>query len=182
MENNELKSLFTYHPNREAVKKRLIAEAKALYEKGTYERKMPAGFKTIEGSLYKFYLYPTFNCPLRCPYCYAEGGERKSNDLPAEDYLRITNEALNAGYKAIVIVGGEPLVYYEFDKYIDGLSKIEKKAGRFILRTSLALPIPDDRLKKSVLFLTRLRSVLTVMRKLTTRSEEKGLLKKSWKI
>lgn len=148
MEKNELQSLFTYHPDREATKKRLIAEAKALYEKGLTKEKYQPAFKSIEGSLYKFYLYPTFNCPLRCPYCYAEGGERKSNDLPAEDYLRITDEALKAGYKAIVIVGGEPLVYYEFDKYIDGLSKLERKAGRFILRTSLALPISDDRLKK----------------------------------
>lgn len=148
MEKDELKSLFSYNPDREATKKRLIAEAKSLYEKGLTKEKHQPSFKSIEGNLYKFYLYPTFNCPLRCPYCYAEGGERKSNELPAEDYLRITKEALKAGYRAIVIVGGEPLVYYEFDKYIEGLSKISKEGARFILRTSFAFPIPDDRLKK----------------------------------
>ena len=148
MERNDLKKLFEYHPDHEAVKNRMIAEAKALYEKGLSNERHQPVFNELKGNLYKFYLYPTFNCPLRCPYCYAEGGERKSKELPAEDYLRITKEAVDAGYKAVVIVGGEPLVYYEFDKYLDGLAKIEKEKCRFILRTSLAFPIADEKLKK----------------------------------
>ncbi len=148
MENKDLKELFSYHPDNDAKKARLIAEAKELYEKGLSDNKYQPTITSLKGSLYKFYLYPTFNCPLRCPFCYAEGGERKTAELSADEYLRITKEAIDIGYKAIVIVGGEPLVYYEFDKYIDGLSKIDKGDACFILRTSMAFNIPSDRLKR----------------------------------
>ena len=148
MEKNDLRALFAYHPDRDATKKRMIAEARALYEKGLSSERHQPVFKELKGNLYKFYLYPTFNCPLRCPYCYAEGGERKMKELPAEDYLRITREAAEAGYKAVVLVGGEPLVYYDFDRYLEGLAGIDRKESRFILRTSLAFPVPDEKLEK----------------------------------
>ena len=100
------------------------------------------------GQLRKFYLYPTFNCPLRCPYCYAEGGERKVKELPPADFLRITQEAIDAGYRSVVLVGGEPLVYYGFPAYLDGLFRLEKKDCKFVLRTSFAFPVEEERLKK----------------------------------
>lgn len=100
------------------------------------------------GQLRKFYLYPTFNCPLRCPYCYAEGGERKVKELPPADFLRITQEAIDAGYRSVVLVGGEPLAYYGFPAYLDGLFRLEKKDCKFVLRTSFAFPVEEERLKK----------------------------------
>ena len=148
MEMNDIANLFTYRPDREAVRKRMISEAKEIYAKGlTKERHQPI-FQDLKGQLGKFYLYPTFNCPLHCPYCFAEGGERKTKELSAKEFLRITQEAIAEGFKTIVISGGEPLVYHDFENYLDGLLEIDRKKCWFVLRSSLAFPIPDERLQK----------------------------------
>ncbi|MBR2996162.1 MAG: radical SAM protein [Lachnospiraceae bacterium] len=136
-------SLFSFHPDPEAVKSRMIREVGALYRLGLKPERAQPVYSSYKGLLNKFYLYPTFDCPLRCPYCYAEGGERKSEELPPEDLLRITQEAIDAGYRVIVLVGGEPLVYKGFPAYLDGLAGIDKKGARLVLRTSFAFPVKD---------------------------------------
>ncbi len=141
---DELRSLLTYHPDRAAVKERMIREARRLYQMGLTQTRHQPLFDSYSGLLRKFYLYPTFQCPLRCPYCYAEGGERHVRELPAADFLRITQEAIAAGYQTIVLVGGEPLVYYDFPAYLEGLSGLDKKNCKYGLRTSFAFAIPDN--------------------------------------
>ncbi len=148
MTEDEIRDLFTYRPSPTARRKRLIAEAIEVYRMGREQCRHQPILNSYEGQLRKFYLYPTFNCPLRCPYCYAEGGERNVKELPPADFLRITQEAVDAGYRSVVLVGGEPLVYYGFSEYLDGLFQLEKKDCKFILRTSFAFPVEEERMKK----------------------------------
>lgn len=143
MTEDEIAALLSYRPDPAAIRRRLLREAQELYSWGlTSDRHQPI-LESLEGQLSKFYLYPTFDCPLCCPYCYAEGGERQVNELGAEDFLRITNEAVDAGFRSVVQVGGEPLVYYDFGRFLAGLAEIDKHGCSFVLRTSFGFPVAD---------------------------------------
>lgn len=95
-----------------------------------------------------FYLHLTFNCPLRCSFCYADGGVRKSAELTAVQHYEILQDAVRAGFRKLVITGGEPLVYKEFDRLLNLLYKFEHKDISLVLRSSLSFPIPQERLAK----------------------------------
>ena len=101
-----------------------------------------------ENSLNKCYLHITFACPLHCPHCYAEGGDRKCAVLPPERLASIAQEAADRRFRSIVITGGEPLVYQDFDRLLTLLNGMDKKGSRLILRSSFAFPIPDCRLEQ----------------------------------
>ena len=148
MTKDEVQALLGYRPDPAAVRMRLLREAEELLRWGqTAERHQPV-LKSLEGQLSKFYLYPTFDCPLRCPYCYAEGGERHVDELDAQAFLRITREAADAGFKSVVIVGGEPLVYYDFQRYLDGLGTIDLRGCSLVLRTSFGFRVSDELMQK----------------------------------
>ena len=141
---NNLKSLFSFHPDKKAKRERLREEARGLYRAGVEGARLQPVYDSYEGLLGKFYLYPTFRCPLRCPYCYAEGGERQTEELSPGQLIRITEDAVNAGYRAVVLVGGEPLVYPGFREYLSELEAMDKKGCRFVLRTSFAFSVKED--------------------------------------
>ena len=143
MTHSDLKSLFSFHPDKKAKRERLIEEARSLYRAGREGARLQPVYDSYEGLLGKFYLYPTFRCPLRCPYCYAEGGERETEELPPERLTAITEDAVIAGYRAVVLVGGEPLVYSGFREYLSGLEAMDKRGCRFVLRTSFAFPVAE---------------------------------------
>ena len=139
----DIAALLSYHPDPAAVHRRLLRDAERLYGWGqVVERHQPV-LASMHGQMRKFYLYPTFDCPLRCPYCYAEGGERHVDELDADAFLRITSEAVDAGFESVVLVGGEPLVYYDFDRYLAGLGSIDRGSCEFVLRTSFGFPVDD---------------------------------------
>ncbi len=96
--------------------------------------------------LNKLYLHITFDCPLRCKHCYAEGGDRDMREMPANAVLEIVREARDALFSSVVITGGEPLVHSEIGAILTALSDIELKGMRLILRTSLGFEISDTRL------------------------------------
>ena len=96
--------------------------------------------------LNKLYLHLTFRCPLRCTHCYAEGGEMKTAELPPERFAAIVREAADSGFHSVVFTGGEPLVYEGFDTLCHRLKDMDRKGTRLILRSSLAFPIPEERL------------------------------------
>ena len=148
MAKTSLSSIFAYAPDPAATRKRMVAEARTLYEWGlTHERHQPV-VQSYAGQLRNFYLYPTFDCPLRCPYCYAEGGTRQVAELDAPAFLRITQEAIDAGYARVVLVGGEPLVYYDFERYLEGLGSLRKGSCAFVLRTSFGFDVSETLLKR----------------------------------
>ena len=144
----DVRALLGYHPDPAAVRRRLLREASELYRWGLGSERHQPVLTSLQGRLRKFYLYPTFDCPLRCPYCYAEGGTRHTDELGAQDFLRITREAIEAGFEGVVIVGGEPLVYREFERYLDGLGGIDKRGCSLVLRTSFGFGVSDELMEK----------------------------------
>lgn len=144
MSKTDIAALLGYHPDPVAVQRRLLREARELYDWGLSSERHQPVILSLNGLLRNFYLYPTFDCPLRCPYCYAEGGERHVDELDADAFLRITREAVDEGFGRVILVGGEPLVYYDFDRYLAGLAGIEKHGCSFVLRTSFGFAVSDE--------------------------------------
>jgi len=55
----------------------------------------------------------TYSCNLRCAFCYTDSPRRtlqRSIDLSDEEWLRITDEAIDLGVIEAVVTGGEPLL------------------------------------------------------------------------
>lgn len=99
-----------------------------------------------ENDLNKLYLHVTFDCPLRCSHCYAEGGTRKSAVLQPARLAEIVREAADARFRSVVITGGEPLVYAGFDEFCVLLSEMNRKGTKLILRSSFGFDMPDRRM------------------------------------
>ncbi|MDR1169305.1 MAG: radical SAM protein, partial [Prevotellaceae bacterium] len=55
------------------------------------------------------YVHITFNCNLRCTHCYADAGSRR-DEMSPEQFGTLAAEAVGAGFRQIVITGGEPSV------------------------------------------------------------------------
>ena len=98
--------------------------------------------------LNKLYLHVTFDCPLRCPHCYASGGERHVTSLPPERFAGIVAEAVQRRFRAVVITGGEPLFWSGFDDFCAGLGELDRKGTQLALRTSLGFEIPWTRMER----------------------------------
>ena len=103
-------------------------------------------FPWPEEDLNKLYLHVTFDCPLRCPHCYAGGGERHVAEMPPERFAGIVREAIDRRFRAVVITGGEPLAWPGFDAFCGALRGIDRKGVRLVLRTSLGFEVPRTRL------------------------------------
>lgn len=139
---------FAYKPDERAMKLRAVRKARemlALAEDG--KRHQPI-LSSAEGHLGKLYLYVTFDCPLRCPFCYANGGERKTETLSAARLAEICGEAVALGFREITLVGGEPLVYKEFDALTEALGRMDRKGTKLTLRTSFGFPVKEERLRR----------------------------------
>ena len=103
-------------------------------------------FPWPEENLNKLYLHVTFDCPLRCPHCYAEGGERRADSLPPERFAEIVRRAVSRRFRAVVITGGEPMAWPGFDEMCRELASADRKGTRLILRSSFGFEIPDNRI------------------------------------
>ena len=101
-----------------------------------------------ENHLNKLYLHLTYDCPLHCPHCYAEGGDRKCTELSGRQFSKIIRQAVSSRFRSVVLTGGEPLVYTEFGVLLQELGAIDKKGTKLILRSSFGFLIPADRLKQ----------------------------------
>ncbi len=152
----ELASLLRLRPDPEARKRRLIARATELYAQGRDGQVHSPRVDTLEGHLGKLYLYLTFDCPLRCPFCYAEGGQREVAPLSAERFAAIVAEAVELGYESVTFLGGEPLVYPELARLLELLDGIDRKKTSFILRTSFGLPLPQGELEALARFFDKI--------------------------
>ncbi|MGD2105529.1 MAG: TIGR04083 family peptide-modifying radical SAM enzyme [Anaerolineae bacterium] len=116
-----------------------------------------AGFRALHRRLVaprtrlnNLYLHVTFACPLRCTHCYAQAGPGRDGALPVTDIVRASRDAADLGFRHAVITGGEPLVHPRRDALLDELSDVrqEIKPLLTVLRTSLALPMRDDLLRR----------------------------------
>lgn len=109
-----------------------------------------ASFRNLypENNLNKLYLHLTFDCPLHCAHCYADGGLRKMEELSPSGFAKIIQEAADRCFRTVVVTGGEPLVYFGFDRLLSLVEGIDKKGSRLVLRSSFAFPIPKKRMEQ----------------------------------
>ncbi len=100
--------------------------------------------------LNNLYLHVTFACPLRCTHCYAQAGTVGKGALAVNSVVRACREAAALGFRHAVITGGEPLAHPQRDALLDALVSLrqEVKPLLTVLRTSLALPVDADLLRR----------------------------------
>lgn len=68
----------------------------------------------------RYTLELTYNCNLRCPYCYV-GEDRCKNELSTEEWFSIIEKIPSYGF--ISLLGGEPLLRQDFIKIFEKASK-----------------------------------------------------------
>ena len=100
--------------------------------------------------LNNLYLHVTFACNLRCSHCYAEAGPPRVGTISPADLAAAAREGARLGFRHAVITGGEPLVHPQRDALLDMLAglRAEVKPMLTVLRTALAVPLPEALLKR----------------------------------
>ena len=142
-----MNDLFTFRPDPVARRLRLIQEARQMLAWAEDGRRHQPVYDSVDGMLGKLYLCVTFACPLRCDFCQADGGVRQSKELSPDRLLEITREAVFAGFREIVVTGGEPLVYSGMDTLMRAWRIMDKGQTKFVLRTSFGFPVPEERIR-----------------------------------
>jgi len=109
-------------------------------------RALHTHLSTPNRALNNCYLHITFDCPSRCSHCYASAGESQHEFMPVERILETCLQAASAGFRQVVITGGEPLIHPESEVLLDNLSVMRSgiKPSLTVLRTSLAFEMDDN--------------------------------------
>jgi len=68
----------------------------------------------------RYFFELTYRCNLNCPYCYV-GSDRKKNELSTDEWLDIIKQIPR--YSFVTLVGGEPLLRYDFKDILFAVSK-----------------------------------------------------------
>jgi uncharacterized protein len=160
------------HPSEVARQARVVAAAVALAEADepaeAARRFVHAGLAVTPGraeaamtslhgrlsapatGLNNCYLHVTFACNLRCSHCYADAGPPRTGTMSVAQLERATREAAQAGFRHVVVTGGEPLVHPRRDAMLDGLAALRAavKPTLTVLRTSLAVPLDEDLIRR----------------------------------
>ena len=104
--------------------------------------------KYPENQLNKVFFNITRRCPLHCSHCWAGTRSPQVKELPAERLAELIGQAIALRFRNIVITGGEPLVYPEFDRLIGQLKSLDKKGAALVLRSSFVLPVSEEKMKQ----------------------------------
>jgi uncharacterized protein len=100
------------------------------------------------------YVHATYRCNLSCGHCYAGSGPGRSAAMAVWDVVQVLRQVAEAGFRKVVITGGEPLVHPRRDDLLDALAAIRKqiKPLQIVVRTNLSYnltPALVDRLVRS---------------------------------
>lgn len=68
----------------------------------------------------RYFFELTYRCNLNCPYCYV-GPDRKKDELSKEEWFDIIKQIPR--YAFVTLVGGEPLIRYDFKDILSETSK-----------------------------------------------------------
>ena len=107
------------------------------------------------------YLHVTFACQLHCTHCYAVAGPDGAT-MSSSSVLAMVGQAQAAGFRQLVVTGGEPLIHQDRGLLLSGLAHAREsllrdstgcvhaprngKGTRLVLRTNFALPLTDNEL------------------------------------
>ena len=85
-----------------------------------------------EGRLLSFDLELSRACNLRCIYCYAESGLKRPNEMTLSEVFGVIEQAVALGAeRAVVIGGGEPLMYPHYWEVIQYIRSLGLKSVTF---------------------------------------------------
>lgn len=115
-----------------------------IYEKGCSGHAFSEKITVENNVLNNIYIYLTFDCPLRCYFCYAKGGRRKTVEMSSQEVAKITQDAIDAGFKKITILGGEPFSYKFFKELLLLYDRMNFGNTVLVLRTSFGFPIESS--------------------------------------
>ncbi len=117
----------------------------------TFINKLVEDLTHPNGGFINLYLHITGVCNLYCSHCYAYPNEKCKNVyLPLNNIVTCIKDAAKAGFRKIVITGGEPLLHPDFSDLLDFIIDFRKsqKNLKIILRTNLSLNIDEQTLAK----------------------------------
>ena len=104
------------------------------------------------GLLNNLYLHVTFGCQLHCTHCYARADAAGDSRglMGVDEVLSLVRQAAEAGFRQVIITGGEPLVHPQRDELLSQLAEfraiplsIRERAG--VRATELPLPPGEGR-------------------------------------
>ncbi|MCP4218593.1 MAG: radical SAM protein [bacterium] len=101
-------------------------------------------------TLNNLYIHVTFNCQLECSHCYAGAGNGNMEEMTVENVLRLIHEAEAAGFRQVIITGGEPLMHGRRRQLLEALAKARQTVApmNIVLRTNLALPLGKEEMNR----------------------------------
>lgn len=103
-------------------------------------------------ALNNLYLHLTFRCQLDCSHCYAraDASGKQQPDMPVEDVARLIREAKEAGFRQVVLTGGEPLIHSHRNALLEMLVEARQWAApmNLVLRTNLSMALSDEDLAR----------------------------------
>lgn len=144
-------------PNLDAVASRLVRQGvcrcrqSALVSLARLQRQL----QPRPGLLNNLYLHVTFRCQLHCTHCYARADAlgRSQGEMPVEAVGQLVRQAREAGFRQVVITGGEPLVHSCREDLLAALQAARSWAApmNLVLRTNLALRLEEDDLSRLAL-------------------------------
>ena len=105
------------------------------------------------GDFINIYIHITGKCNLNCSHCYAfSNKEFKATQLPINIIIKTIEDAVQLGFRKIIITGGEPLLHPDFSHLLDFIiaSKRQDQYPKIVLRTNLSLNIDNEILDKMI--------------------------------
>jgi uncharacterized protein len=98
--------------------------------------------------LNRVYIHVTQACPLACTHCYCSSHRQSGCDqhMPVAKLAILVRQAMDAGFRKIVLTGGEPLAHPQVDRLLEAAAAVRDGLGPTAVsfRSSFVLPVDDD--------------------------------------
>ncbi len=112
---------------------------------------LQAQLRRPSDGLVNAYLHLTYACNLACDHCYASAGPSAAAQfMPLDEALSLGRQAARAGFRKLIVTGGEPLAYPRPAALLEALAVLRREARplQVVLRTNLAVPLTPTRLEQ----------------------------------
>jgi uncharacterized protein len=105
---------------------------------------------TSNNEFNNIYIHITYKCNLSCPHCYAEAGIKRAEIMSVKDIIDIVISSSKAGFKKIIITGGEPLVHPDIWDIVEALKekRESRKSSILVLRTNFTPEMNEKEIDK----------------------------------
>jgi len=99
----------------------------------------------LNNNINNCYIHLTYNCNLNCSHCYASASyEHTEDEISIANYEKLVKEAIDIGFRQIIITGGEPLTHTNKRQLYEISQKYKGKGTNLVLRTNLTAELSKD--------------------------------------